>query len=131
MTNHAKVGGILSIVSGAFGVLGLGWVALWNFIIGYATGSIASPGMLYNFGPAEEEALQAMVVLSIVFGVGYFLVGVLGVIGGVFALRRRLWGLALTGAIAGTLVFFPIGIPAIIFTVLGKPEFEPQVGRAE
>jgi hypothetical protein len=56
-------------------------------------------------------------------GVGSALLGVLGIIGGAYALKRQYWGLALTGAIAGVLVFFPCGIPAIIFVAISRAEF--------
>ena len=49
---------------------------------------------------------------------------VLGIIGGVYALQRKYWGLALAGAIAGSISFFPCGIVAIIFTAMAKPEFD-------
>jgi hypothetical protein len=48
---------------------------------------------------------------------------VLAIVGGAFALKKRHWPLALAGAIAGTITFFPCGIPAIIFVSLGKEEF--------
>ena len=48
------------------------------------------------------------------------------IVGGIFALRRRVWGLALAGAICAFLVpaGFILGILAIIFVAMGKREFE-------
>jgi hypothetical protein len=51
------------------------------------------------------------------------LIGALGIVGGVYAIKKKHWALALAGAIAGTVTFFPCGIPAIIFVSLGKEEF--------
>ena len=48
----------------------------------------------------------------------------LAVAGGVFAIQRRKWGWALAGSIAATIISTPLGIAAIIFTVLSKNEFE-------
>ena len=64
-----------------------------------------------------------MVVFYAAIGLLFALVGVLGIVGGIFAIKKKRWGLALAGAIAGTVTFFPCGIPAIIFVTLGKPEF--------
>jgi len=53
------------------------------------------------------------------------LLGAMAIIGGTYAIRRRLWPLALAGAICA---LFPpqvgiLGILAIVFVVLGKDEF--------
>jgi hypothetical protein len=54
-----------------------------------------------------------------------FLSGVVAIVGGIAALNRRRWGWALAGSIAALFGFFPIGIAAVIFTVLAQPEFSP------
>jgi len=38
-------------------------------------------------------------------------------------LKRRIWGLALAGSICSLIVWF-LGIPAIVFTALGKKHFK-------
>lgn len=132
MQNNAKVGGVLSIVAGAFGVLGL----LFSFL---AAGALllarngGFDGRYYYDGSRPEWVLIVMAVFFIVKGIGCALMGALGIVGGVFALHKKHWGWALAGAIASTLTFFPCGIPAIIFVSLGKPEFQstaPQVPPA-
>ena len=51
------------------------------------------------------------------------LAGILALLGGIYALRRRLWGLALAGSLA-TILFLPVfGIPAIILTSHSEREF--------
>ena len=124
MQNNAKVGGILSIIAGAFGVF---WLIGTVFMIIIMLFVMTDSSMYYyNGGPTPDVAFNIILTVYAVIGGFFTLVGVLGIVGGVFALRRKNWGLALAGAIAGTLVFFPCGIPAIIFTALGKPEFEGQ-----
>ena len=49
------------------------------------------------------------------------MIGVVAVVGGVCALKRRVWGLALAGSICS--LFCWLGIPAIIFIALSKQEF--------
>ena len=52
-------------------------------------------------------------------------IGVVAIVGGVYALRRRIWGLALAGSICALMGPWAIlGILAIIFVALGKSEFE-------
>ncbi len=45
------------------------------------------------------------------------------VLGGVFTLKRRIWWLALVGAILATLDTMLLGIPALILIALSKNEF--------
>jgi hypothetical protein len=121
MGNNAKVGGILSIVSGAFGFLGAGYfvLMLWLFNFMFTTPQPQGP-MTPEF---PQEMFQIMAIIYGGIGLILALIGVLAIVGGVYALKKRHWPLALAGAIAGTVTFFPCGIPAIIFVSLGKEEF--------
>jgi hypothetical protein len=78
----------------------------------------------YNYSGTEEGVFTIIAVVYIVIGICCAVVGALAIMGGVFALRKKHWGWALVGSIAGTLAFFPCGVPAIIFTAMGKPEFQ-------
>lgn len=60
-------------------------------------------------------------------GVGMALIGVLAIVGGVFALKVKHWGWALAGAIAATIVFFPCGIAAVILVTKAHPDFQKPV----
>jgi len=120
MGNNAKVGGILSIVSGAFGIL-LGAVyVLMIFMFNFMITSIPQQPMDPEF-PHEMFQIAAFIYGGI--GLIVALIGALAIVGGAFALKRKHWALALAGAIAGTVTFFPCGIPAVIFVSLGKDEF--------
>ena len=59
------------------------------------------------------------------FGVLWLVTGIVAIIGGIFALRRRHWGLALAGAICA---LFPpatlLGILSTVFVALSRDEFE-------
>ena len=119
MTNHARIGGILSIVAGGLGLLGgigYGFLAILIGVIGTGT----------NFDSYNYSSYDPMIIVAIVFGICAFIdlvVSILAIVGGVFNIKRRTWGLALAGSIGAVLAFFPCGIPALIFTALGKPEF--------
>ena len=51
------------------------------------------------------------------------LLGILAIAGGICALLRKRWGLALAGAIASLLVAPLLGLFAVIFTAVCKKEF--------
>jgi hypothetical protein len=94
--------GILSIIAGAIGVI----VGIVVATAGSILGAFIGIGWLSPIG-------APLIIL-----------GIIAIIGGVYALKRRVWGLALAGAICA-LVGPPIlGILAIIFVSLGKGEFK-------
>jgi len=99
------VAGILNIISGVFGLIGGVFLVGVGIIIGNAMPDITFISFF---------VLAALLIV----------LGVLAIVGGVYALQRKMWWLELAGAISTTL-FSPImGIAAIIFTVLSKSEFE-------
>jgi len=96
------VGGILAIIAGVLQViLGLA-VAIF--------GSIFTFWMMGWFGA---------------FGVPLIVFGIVAIIGGIYALRREVWGLALAGSICALISpWFILGLLGIIFVSLGKGEFK-------
>ncbi len=48
----------------------------------------------------------------------------LALMGGIFALQRKRWGLVLAGAVVALLPFSLLGLAATILVVLSKNEFE-------
>lgn len=58
------------------------------------------------------------------FGIPSLIFGIIAIVGGIYALRREVWGLALAGAICALIGPWAIlGLLAIIFVSLGKGEF--------
>jgi hypothetical protein len=51
------------------------------------------------------------------------ILGILAIIGGIYALHRKKSGLALTGSIAAFLPFSLLGLASIILIALSKDEF--------
>ncbi len=101
--------GILSIISGAFKLLAL--------LVLIAVGLIwaVAPYRLDRVRPEVIFALAAFVLLVL---------GILSIIGGVYCLRRKNFGLSLAGAIAALLPFNLLGIAAVILVAMSKPEFD-------
>ena len=99
--------GILSIIAGALEVIG-GIIVL---TVGAATTGAANvPNWMMFFSAAAIPML---------------ILGIVAIVGGVYALKRRIWGLALAGAICSLFgAWFILGILAIIFVIMGKGEFQ-------
>ena len=119
-TRKPTTAGILTILSSCYGIslgaalrqgppfLNQFLSAIWIVDVPFDTGA-----------PSDASELAAYGVLYIVFGVT-------ALIGGISALRRRVWGFALAGAIL-SLWMLPIGsvlgIISIIFLIKSKKEF--------
>ena len=101
--------GILCIFGGALGViLGIVLAAAGKFA-GVVLGGLGLP------------FLGELVVGTLVVGI---VLGIVAIVGGIYAVRKQIWGLALAGSICALFPLFIVGLPAIIFVVLGKDEFK-------
>ena len=106
------VGGILSIIAGVLGVT-----------IGTAVFAMEA---LITVLPVTPEILAEFFWI---FGAAPIVLGIVAIIGGIHALWRRNWGLALVGCICALLCVLPVlpavilGILAIILVGIAKREF--------
>lgn len=94
--------GILAIVAGAFQVI-------WGIVVAIF-GGIGAGLMGWGWLGA--------------IGAPLIVLGIVAIVGGIYALKRRIWGLALAGSICALIGPWFLGIPAIIFVAMGKGEFE-------
>jgi len=111
-----KVAGILDIVAGAFGLFIISIWALW-----FAAFSIFIPGDTADF---DGFPMSLMAIIFIPMAMFLLTASILAIVGGIYALKRKRWGLALAGSIAAFFGSSPLGVAAIIFTALSKKEFE-------
>jgi hypothetical protein len=97
-------GGILSIIAGIIGIGGGAIVSLMGEFV-------SESGGLLGFEP---------------LGVPTIILGVVAFVGGIFALRRRVWWLAVVGAIFAIPCMPILGTLAIVFIALADQEFTPH-----
>ncbi|MFC1971411.1 hypothetical protein ACFLV0_05765 [Chloroflexota bacterium] len=115
------VAGILDIVGGALTVLGAiaVFIGIMFFIpISRSVGPGPIPEMECWMIPG---VLEAILVIAAVY---LLIVGILPIVGGIFAVQRKKWGLALAGSITAIFGTSILGILATIFTAISKDEFE-------
>jgi hypothetical protein len=112
-TSLPVAAGIICIVVGALSLIGGFFMSLFFSVMSAST---------YWEGTISSENVS---VIAWVLFLPYLVVCVLSIVGGVFALRRKTWGLALTGAICCLLTWWAwmAGVAAIILVVLSKKEF--------
>jgi hypothetical protein len=119
------LGGIFSLLTGILSVLGgLGMAFFFTWFFRFL---MEVEEFDTGVDPMGEGVLDLISLIYGGLGIFYALIGVLAIVGGVYALKRRNWGLALTGAIAANFVFMPFGVVAVIFTTLAKSEFVTKV----
>lgn len=110
------VAGVLDLIVGVMALIGSGVFAVIAVII---SRTIAVSGQ------SEAEVLSAL-PLAVILPLALLglVLAVIAIVGGVAALRRRRYGLAVAGAIAALVAFFPLGVPALILTVLAAKAFQ-------
>jgi hypothetical protein len=95
--------GIIDIAAGGFSLVSLVFVGIVMVVLA---------------GDSEIPLFMALIPLAMVIP------GVLAVVGGIFALRRRSWVVALIGSIALVVTSSVPGIAAVVLTVMARDEFE-------
>ena len=126
-----KTAGILSIISGAPGLM----VGMLFAMMGI-TGRIRSPITQGYLGPRGSMFGGGAGDYNMLIGGGTVLIvlGIVAIIGGIFALRRSRWGVALVGAICALIspvgyllgvlpLGIIIGVLSIVFVTMGKRGF--------
>ncbi len=118
----STIGGILSIIAGAMGLMG--GIALVLFSLVFST-ILNDSTFFIDSNPPPDHFFTVFSIVYGVIGVFYVGIGVLAIVGGIFSIQRKHWGWALAGAIAGTLTFLPLGVGAVALVALGRNEFAP------
>jgi hypothetical protein len=109
-------GGILSIVAGAFEMT-------FGAVVTALTMSGVIPGVFHR-GRFDIHIMPSFTYL----GVPLLVLGIIAIVGGISALRRKGFGLSLAGAICAlpSPILVILGILAVIFVALGKREFKDE-----
>ncbi len=102
-TGKPVVAGVLSIVAGFIAISGVAFI----------------PGLGRFFWGLH----RAYIGFFILPGIGRIILGIVAIIGGIAAIFRKAWGLALAGAIVAIPCIPVLGILSTIFVSIGKNEF--------
>jgi hypothetical protein len=116
-----KAGGILSILAGVMGLL-----------------TVVLPLAMIIFLPlllsAREDDFDASYSFVLLFFVPFIaifgILSTLAIVGGICALKRERWGLALGGAICGAVASSVLGILAVVFIAMSRDEFKKKPSRS-
>jgi len=107
--------GVIEIVAGVLHIL-----------VG-ATTILVAGGVAGGLCLAEFPLISLMVPLPLITGIGLplLVLGTASVVGGISALKRKRWGLALAGGICALVPLQALlGVLAIVFLAMSRAEFE-------
>jgi len=117
--------GILCIIGGTIIAVG-GLIAVFLIWLG---GALVEFFLKIASEPNQEIPAVASFEAGILIVV--LIIATLAIVGGIYALKRRIWGLALAGSICALVPLVIPGILAIIFVSLSKGEFESGAMASE
>jgi hypothetical protein len=113
------VAGILNIIVGVFNLIGMFLIII--VIVAIGSGILALSAFI-NIIPMWLSGILQGVLIIIAVLLGVF--SALPLIGGIYSVQRKNWGLALAGSIAAILSSTPLGITSTVLVALAKNEFE-------
>ncbi len=105
------VAGILDIVSGVCGLTGFLFLIIGAIVSGFIPEITGMP-------------LEFLRWILVAIAIPLALVSILALVGGIYAVQRKMWGLALAGSIAAFFGSSLLGIAAIVLTAISKNEFQ-------
>ncbi len=115
--------GILNIIAGVLSLLGAIGVII-GIIVFVFVGSV--PFLAYMWEDLGDLGIgpNFLIIILVIAAIFSAVLGIFPLIGGIYALQRKKWGLALAGSIAAIFGSTLFGILATIFTAMSKDEFE-------
>jgi len=112
--------GIVNIICGA--LLLIGGVGVLAEIDSPAATSWARY-VTYSFGLSGTTDTSFTHFVVAVIGAALIIPGIISILGGFYAVRRRLWVMALVGSIPAIIYLAPTGILSITLTAFSRKEF--------
>jgi hypothetical protein len=97
------IGGVLILLGGIIGIISWGWTL--------------AVGTAFSFIPGLGALLMVCGIIGVVLSI-------IALLGGIFAIKRQKYGLALVGGICSLLVgYFILGLIGLILVAISKDEF--------
>jgi len=113
------VAGILNIIVGTFNLLGM--LVIIVVLVAIGSGILALSSIM-NLMPMWLSGIAQGLLLIIAILLAIF--SAIPLVGGIYAVQRKNWGLALAGSIVAILSSTPLGIASTVLVALAKNEFE-------
>jgi len=120
-TWKSTAAGVINVVCGSFLLVsGLALFSLW----GTSTATSFAGYVMYSMGHSGGPDISYTSTVVTIIAVACIIPGIISILGGIYSIKRRLWGMALAGSISTFVYLLLFGVPAIVLTALSKDEFE-------
>ena len=120
-TWKSTAAGVINVVCGSLLLVsGLALFSLW----GTSTATSFAGYVMYSMGHSGGPDTSYTSTVVTIIAVACIIPGIISILGGIYSIRRRLWGMALAGSISTFVYLLLFGVPAIVLTALSKDEFE-------
>lgn len=110
-------GGILCIISGALGFVAIAFLLTFGSIFGITIARDVMVSLGY------WQASLPLTIMGII-AIPLLCVNIVAIIGGIYAIQRRGWGMALAGSICAIFPSQVLGILAVVFIAISRKEFK-------
>ncbi|MEJ2739041.1 MAG: hypothetical protein P8105_04310 [Dehalococcoidia bacterium] len=109
-------GGVLSIIAGVFSLIGC--------IVTISLIGVVGSSYIWDYTGLDPVSAGVVQTVLVIVSIVTFITGILPLIGGIYSLQRKRWGLALAGSITAIIGTTILGILSVIFIAMAKNEFE-------
>jgi len=113
------IAGILNIISGIFFLV----VAISFVNMRQPVAKSMVSYVMYSMGLSGMPDTSFTHFVVVVMGAVLIIFSIISILGGVYAVRRRFWVMALAGSIPAIIYLAPTGILSIKLTALSRKEF--------
>jgi len=111
--------GILNMISGIFFLIG----GITIVSAGKPMATMVAGYVMYSMELSGTPITPFITATIAVLATALIILGAMSILGGIFSIKRSVWGLALAGSMSTLISLAPLGVPAVVFTALSKKEF--------
>ena len=112
--------GILDIVSGALGL----FTGFFMTFARHTARTAGSGASVFGFHAAVPTLPATGLAFHPWIGIALIVISIVAIVGGVFALRVKNWGMALAGSICAVISGRLMGVVALILIAIAKKDFD-------
>lgn len=113
--------GILNLISGVF--LLIGGIILVSALVPPAKATPWADYAAYSMGLSGTPDTSFVTAFIVTLAMVLIIPGIISILGGICAIKRKIWGMALAGAISTFVYLPPLGLSSLVLIALSRRVF--------